>query len=414
MRLALNHDIAFMAHVIGECAESNDRKHPQHRESLDPAFYHYNCLVLPEKDESIGVPVTFKLAAAVNILLSELTVRDKIADSQGKKLSPWLWLNKRINPAGLMARKSLCQWKFPLDHLDRLAALQQEREKESIQHLLLNPGKTLEFYAHPTASITGIIFQRASIVTGNTKKKGLMYGLGYRFGQLMYILDALEDFNRDQKKDHFNAIAAAYRYSPGRDVTITSKDRREVIDKLKDSGIEIQSILSAMPLDDARKKSLSHQFHANLNRRLRIKGLKDSFADSCETGTKKYCCHKSNQRQNKWFPAYSFAHPVRNGGRNSFLRAGLFFLSLPFMWGLRQLSFAGTEDNNPAPPVIRDNKARGCCAGLVCCGCCNQQQQNRRTRDQCCDCCDCGCECCDCCVGDGCDCCDCDCCDCDC
>jgi Family of unknown function (DUF5685) len=410
MRLFLNHDIAFLAQLIGECGLET---HTQNRDHLDVAFNRANCLVLPGKEETTGIPLSFQMAAAVNILLSELTITDKIADTGSEKGLPWQWLKKKISPAGGDARELLNRWKFPLPRLDALVKQQQEREKETIHHLYLNPDNALDYYSHSTALITGIVFQHAAMVSGNKTKKRVLFGLGYAFGQFIYLLDALEDFKKDHKKGHFNAIAAAYRYSRETDIPLTAKDKQDVIAKLHQLGTKIQAKITALPLGKERRSALSRQFKINVQRRLNALSINDQVTEICSTGITKQCHHKALISKPKGVLAFSLPHSIHRFTRNPYFRGGLFFLSLPFMLGLRYLSFSdGSNDPQGAPDSGRANSC-DCCLGLACCdGCCNHSSNRRRI--SCCDCAECGCNCCasgddfNCCDGcDSCDCCDC-------
>lgn len=74
MRVSLNYDIAFFAEILAQISGEIENK-----EQWSGALYRSNCFRLPEKTDR--VPLSFSIAAAVNVLLAELTLRDKIEDS---------------------------------------------------------------------------------------------------------------------------------------------------------------------------------------------------------------------------------------------------------------------------------------------------------------------------------------------
>lgn len=379
MRLFLNHDAAFLARLLSQLSGENKNGGEWER-----AYFRSNCFVMPKEVSRVG-----EMAAAVNMLLAELNLEDKIQDAGPKREWPWKWLKRKTSVPGREAMQRLKEWRFPVGRISLLAKEQREREQE--------PCRSLEYYSEPTAIITGIVFQRAGMLANrdddnkNDKKKEnkKLYAMGFSFGRLAYILDALEDFKKDRRKGEFNAIAAAYGY-PGSMPEPSPFHRERTVALLTDLRESVTRLLRDLPVTAEFADYYSRRLKGNLNRRLRLAG--DTDVPSC---------HIPQKESSKWGHRRRFQlsavgvpggwfHRLRH---NKVLNGLMFMLALPFMFGLRFLDFGAAS--NPAGT----KKKSGCFDACDCCCDCGD----------CCTCCgdggDCDCGCCDC---------DCGCCDCDC
>lgn len=385
MRLFLNHDITFFAEILAELSGESKEKN-----QWAPAFYRSNCFVLPGKQERI--PLSFSIAAAVNILLAKLTIADKVDDSRRTTFF-WKWLKTRISRRELNALKQLEAWKFPLERILTLAHQQKIREQEP--HKYPGAGAALDYFSESTAVITGIIFQDAARISGKESLMRDMFTLGFLFGQLVYLLDAWEDFERDIKKGNFNAIAAAYNI-PG--LKPGGRCKQDVTGMIGNLSRKIISKLNRLPISREKSRLFAQRLKVNLNKRLRAKDNK-RIANQGLTCTAPGL--NGPGRARRWrlglavSPTGSIGH-IKLHKFSRYLQFSFFALSLPVMFGLRYLPFAA------APPA--GGKTRSSCADTCfCCDCCP---------DCCAECCgggesgcccsDCDCNCCD-----GCDCCDC-------
>ena len=99
------------------------------------------------------------------------------------------------------------------DHVGRPGALLGILEKlqDANRHKYL-PMETLEYVAEPTATVTGLTFEHAAAAVGaTTEAQQTMYQLGFAFGNLVYVLDALDDYEEDLTGGEFNALQSAFR-----------------------------------------------------------------------------------------------------------------------------------------------------------------------------------------------------------
>jgi hypothetical protein len=379
MRLFLNHDITFFAEILAELSGESKEEN-----QWDPAFYRSNCFILPGEQDRI--PLSFSIAAAVNILLAKLTIDDNVEDSKRATVL-WKWVKTRVSKRELNALKQLEAWKFPLERILTLAHQQKIREQEP--HKYSGAGAELDYFSESTAVITGIIFQNAARISGKKSVIRDMFTLGFLFGQLVYLLDAWEDFERDSKKGDFNAIAAAYHISGMKPGENCKHDVSEIIGALSR---KIISRLNRLPISREKNRLFAQRLKVNLNKRLRAK-------DSKRIAKQGLTCTPPGltgpHRAKRWrlglavSPAGSIGH-IKLHKFSRYLQFSFFALSLPVMFGLRYLPFAAT------PP--EGGKTRNSCADTCfCCDCCP---------DCCCECCEgeggcccsnCHCDCCDCC-----------------
>ncbi|MCP4216732.1 MAG: hypothetical protein GY765_18925 [bacterium] len=424
-RIPVNYDIAFLAELLsgwsGDITNSN---------AMDTAFYSGNCMKMPNKNGKRirstgagtpcsplsgldGIPLSFSVASAVNVLLTELTLRDKTADSESAKRMPWKWAASFMKNQFTAARKQLLEWQFPVESISDHADQQLVREKDwkSLPNISAEP--VLEYVSKPTAKITGMVFQNAARllcdVRGNekstaVKKKNLqaMFTLGFHFGRIVYLLDALEDFAKDYKHSSFNAAAAAYGIWDGE---LTDDAQKGVAEMLRDSEKKIIRCLDKLDLRKKKADIFSKRLSFNLHKRLQAVGKQNGL--SLKMDCRKWENYGGGTPR---IPGRLVPIPVRTGGsRRSgrkgmmhfanrlarskparIVHASLFVMALPVMAGFGYLSFSV-----PTPPGAGPKKASPC--GVDCCIC-----------DSCC--CECSCEICDSCdCCDGCDCCPCDC-----
>ncbi len=403
MRLFLNHDITFFAQFLSELTG-------EYTKEWDRSFSRVNCFALPEKN-SQEIPLSFSVASAVNILLAELTLQDKVLDSSGKTAGTWKWLKEKISPQGMEAVERLKQWRFPVEEIFTLAHLQYKRENTPPR--IDNSEKLLQYYSEFTAGITGLIFKHAAGLSGRTGQQEQMFRIGFSFGSIVYLLDALEDFEKDRKQNAFNAVSASFGYGNSHS-NLSPSHRFQVREILLDYQHQMIANLEEMPVDEERIQLFSHRLRINLRNRLSHATPKEKIS-----GEEVAAACGIDPTKKKPF-IFSHIAPVRYLRRNRFLQASLFVLSIPYQYGLSAFAFPSRKkgpdysDLQPpgqqqgGPPPQQEEPPR-------------RRQRERQGNSCCICCCDCGecCLCADCCAsggdcscGDGC-CCDCgDCCDC--
>ena len=190
-RLFLNHDTVLVAEFVTALTEA-----PEWGEAIKAR----NCFQLPKK--TAATPPALRYAAAATVLLASAKVQDHASDS-GK----WRWrvLARWLNPRYRRAAAALCDWGVPVSDIERKLATQQQRESRP---------ESLEQLAEPTCFATAEICRHAAKVAARTEmdpKLGTtLERFGRRFGYLIYLLDAWEDFEKDAARGDFNAFRALY------------------------------------------------------------------------------------------------------------------------------------------------------------------------------------------------------------
>jgi hypothetical protein len=103
-----------------------------------------------------------------------------------------------LSPSYRRAAARLRAWKFPLDEVESLLTSQAGREARA---------ESLDNVAEPTAAATALFTSHGARLAGlGPEDRERLRRVGYRFGYLIYVLDAFEDRARDQRSGDFNAL----------------------------------------------------------------------------------------------------------------------------------------------------------------------------------------------------------------
>jgi hypothetical protein len=231
-RLALNHDIVLIAELMSALSGQTVP------DSITPG----NCLRLPEDS-----PEFLRYAAAANVLLAGAKLDDHAADSG---LFHWRLLARWLHPRYLKARRALAGWGVDVAQVESLLGSQAGREQTPV---------SLEHVAEPTAFATGALLGQAAVVAGVPEQRPFLERFGRRFGTLVYLLDAWEDFARDLRRGEFNALAAL---CGGREPA-----RGQIVDLAE----QVQRDFESLPVGAAFRELLVLRFRSSL--RLRFADL---------------------------------------------------------------------------------------------------------------------------------------------
>lgn len=230
-RLFLNYDAVF----LGELLTALQPGQPQ----FAPAYVSKSCLSIPSRDQ---IPLALEYAAAANVVLAQFKLLDHVADT-GSKL---MRLAVRFYSEEFQrASETLARCGFPFEQLKALMALQVERERE------VRP--TMDRLAEPTAGATELVFRHGAFAVGAPGHAPLtMSRLGSVFGEVAYLVDAVEDERKDAEKGAFNALTA----------TGTSKRRARRL--LGEKRVAMLAQIEALPIDDDRKRNFASRLDSNL------------------------------------------------------------------------------------------------------------------------------------------------------
>jgi hypothetical protein len=255
-RVLLNSDAVFLGEILSAISDSKgilDRSDWEGRS--------VNCFSPPKNPED--KPLALQFAAVAALTIAEFKLADRMADSNRIlwKL-PALFFSGNFRAASIF----LEQWGVSREDLWRFFRMQLEREKELTESGNSRlPQESLKYLAEPTAAATGLLFQHGARVVGNETAQLAMYELGHAFGALVYLLDALEDYEKDFRTKAFNALRAAYNLSGGE---LSAQPRAWTVQYIRRLAAETEAALDRLPIAKETANNFSGRLKANLTRRL--------------------------------------------------------------------------------------------------------------------------------------------------
>jgi hypothetical protein len=155
------------------------------------AYRSFNCFALLKQHTEI--PAALDFAAAATVLLAHFHIRDQQVDTCKTR---WRVAAAILSPAYRRVAARLKSWDFPLDILEAVLGTQSAREAVA---------QSLEHVSEPTAVATALVFSHGAHVIGRSDLVDIMYRLGHLFGHLIYLLDAVEDLEKDKKSGNFQS-----------------------------------------------------------------------------------------------------------------------------------------------------------------------------------------------------------------
>lgn len=255
-RIALNSDAVFLGELLS--ALSNP--------PVDPFLWkdlasNGNCRSWIQPGSEL--PVSIQFAATAGLVIAEMKIADHMADS-----NRYLWKLPRMLFSGAFRSASvrLLSWGFPLLELWECWRHQTEREGEmNCRQPARSAIEALDYLAEPTATATGLFFRHGALLVGNAQVQAPMEALGRAFGALIYLLDAVEDFESDAQGERFNALRAAF----GLEAAVLPAALGEwAVHRLGDHCTEIVERLRRMPIDPTLAAQYARRLKTNLVRRI--------------------------------------------------------------------------------------------------------------------------------------------------
>lgn len=247
-RLMLNFDTVFLAELLSELANESTQGWENPLQSIN------TCFTMPQEGT---FPFALEYAAHSSALLGALKVDDNIKDS-GKFY--WRVIRQAYQSTFRKTYKQFSVWGLDTAAIEGLILEQVhlEREKavfsDSMEAHLLH-------YAHPTAQITSALF----VLGGQLLEKNTdLQALGLAFGQLMYIIDAFEDYEQDVFKGEFNPLALYEHHPPTLSSSILEEVRQLLLQLEHTIIIQIQQL----PITDEAKERFIARLSSNLALRL--------------------------------------------------------------------------------------------------------------------------------------------------
>jgi hypothetical protein len=243
--MALNHDTVFLAELLSALSTAPE---------MSAAYRSFNCMTMPKKGDEM--PAVLRYSSAATLVLAEFKIIDHVEDT-GKRR--WRGLARFFSPAFRKAEADLQGLGFPVDRLRKALGTQSARERE---------GKSIADFAAPTAEATALFFAHGAQIIGLAAASTLS-ALGWNFGELAYLIDALEDYEKDRTSGSFNAIRTAHGLD--RSQALPNEIRREVVVELQRLAEAIRIELEQLPLTADAAAGFASRLKANLDAKLGLK-----------------------------------------------------------------------------------------------------------------------------------------------
>lgn len=274
-RFLLNFDTVFLAELLTALGDQTT--------SLKPwasAYQSFNCLTLPRTREEFPLPLHF--AATATVVLAEFKVQDHLQDHSS-------WSGRVVattfSTAFQTAAQQLSDWAFPVDELREMLGSQTQREGELKQNgSATDPEAGLSLVAEPTAHATGLFFRHGARLLGAVEAESTMYHLGQAFGTLIYLLDALEDFEKDHRRGDFNAFQIAFNIDQPK---LVGPHRAQAIAQVRNAEARMIEFFHQLPLSAERVEQFTYRLRSNLASRLGTRLLVVQAKPVCSTSKRK-------------------------------------------------------------------------------------------------------------------------------
>ncbi len=195
-RLILSYDCTFYAMLALDLCEQ------------PPCYQEGRCRFNPFKKCHYAdtQSLAFSLAAALSVISAYYKLRDNLLDS------PWYKriLYRLVQPFFASWRKKAAK-KYP--EIDESVSKMMDRQLEAEQ----DQNCILDQAADPTATmlsemcglLTEYIPLREPLQKDNTKR--ILQSMGYAMGRWIYLIDACDDLEKDQKRHNFNPFLLDHR-----------------------------------------------------------------------------------------------------------------------------------------------------------------------------------------------------------
>lgn len=246
-RLFLNFDAVFLSELLD--AISKDENKFQY---IKPN----TCFSLPKEINQI--PFFLKYSASVNVLLACYKIEDNIVDNHSI-INIWKPLKYAENINFKKAKKFLKEAGVSISFIEETIQNQFNIEKQN--QTLSDFQKTLEHYCTPTGKITGEIFRASVSQLENYYLESLFKDIGKNFGEIIYLIDAIDDHKKDKQKGNFNILFLDEKLSLDEKINLATN---QININLKQLKLKLESL----PIQNSEKISFYDRLATNIQNRL--------------------------------------------------------------------------------------------------------------------------------------------------
>lgn len=191
-RLLVNTDIVLLQEMLGCIEQSFTSDFERQCLSAD-------CFSLPRDAD---VPASLRYSAAITLLFAQYKLQDSVRDSSGTRRVLSQSIGFMISTEIAHARSVLTGLSFPLEHFDAQAKRAYDLERSAVQ-----TAPHFDKLAEAHGELCGIVARHACNIVGRPDYAEAAHDFGVAFGELVYICDAFEDFDKDVERGTFNPLA---------------------------------------------------------------------------------------------------------------------------------------------------------------------------------------------------------------
>jgi len=289
-RLLLNHDTVFLAEMLSVWTGEDGALR-----EWDGALQSRNCLRTPEH-----TPFCLEYAATATLLLGDFKLLDRAVDSRNPF---WRWLHARCSTQFREAAERLERWAFPTAELRDILGSQQDRERRSWGDEDV-PADRMKYLAEPTARATALFFRHGARLAGKPEQAAAE--MGSSFGTLVYVLDAVEDYEKDARDGSFNGVRACFRESGE---ALSGRQRQWAMEYAKSAAAKMEAALVQVGLPSDVQAEFLRRLHSAFNRKTGM---------SLTVLSEEACTHEGYWKRF----ARAVLMPWRAEARNAFLGRG--------------------------------------------------------------------------------------------
>lgn len=247
-RLLLNFDSVFLAELMSDLYKTNTKDWETALQSTN------TCFTMPEAST---LPFELAYPATASVLLGTLKIDDQIKD---KQQFSWKVAKRFYSSAFRNAIEQFQTWGIATDSIYNLVDQQIAREASSPCFEQLED--CLSYYAAPTVEITSFIFAQAGRNLSNNPAH--LAHVGQLFGQLVYILDAFEDYEKDIFNQEFNPLAVFFDGNR----SLNHHQLEAVRSILLSLQAELCTAFDLLPITDERKSIYRARLQSNIALRI--------------------------------------------------------------------------------------------------------------------------------------------------
>lgn len=210
-----------------------------------------------------------RLAAAANVYLVGLKLRDDIADegrTRAKKAAARLAYRAFRRWESLAARR-LADAGMDIERAEELFRRQREMELESLRAGVGDEHAALAMFYRPTEDGLALLFSEAGRALGVTRAdQEALSAVGGSLGRIIYIMDSFVDYPADARCERFNALAQVFGDHMTIDERLPEDVRKSLISILSSSVEEAKRGIQQLSM--VKNRELAQAVLAGLARRI--------------------------------------------------------------------------------------------------------------------------------------------------